>query len=77
MDGDTIFFGFFAALAIVLIILGSIVIGSSDKITDSTAKKNSKSSGTGVLVIGLIFAAGSAFKLLHEMYGGSGTSYYF
>lgn len=54
---------FFLALSIVLIVFGSIVLNASNEIQDSTKKTNTKNSGIGVLVIGLIFFIGSAVFL--------------
>jgi len=76
MQTSTLVSGFFLALALVLVILGGIVTGSASKVSDDTAHKNIKNSGTGVLVIGLIFLVGSAYSLYSEYSSGSKTMYF-
>jgi succinate dehydrogenase/fumarate reductase cytochrome b subunit len=67
-------------LAITLIILGSIVMGSADK-TDETSKNNTKRSGTGVLIIGIIFLLATIIPIFHLFkgisYSPSGAFFYF
>jgi hypothetical protein len=67
--------GFFLALSVVLIILGGIVSGSAKK-SDNTSQTNVKNSGTGVLVIGILFLCASAGSLFH-LFGGTSKLYYF
>ena len=57
---ENILYYFFFALSIVLIILGSIITGKARSDQDDI-----KHSGTGVLVLGLIFLVCSGFALLH------------
>lgn len=66
-------------LSVVLIVLGGVVTGSSDK-GDETSKQNVKRSGMGVLVIGLIFLLGTAIPIYHISKGisyTSGATFYF
>jgi len=57
---------FCLALSIVLIILGSIIVGSVNKSNPSTKDTNIKNSGMGVLVIGLIFFLYGAYYIYQE-----------
>lgn len=66
-------------LAIVLTILGSIVTSLAGK-TDETSKNNVKRSGTGVLIIGIIFLLATIIPIYHLSKGISyspGAFFYF
>ncbi len=73
---ENLIYGFFLALAIVLVILGSISLSAAGK-SDSTNKTNAKNSSTGVLVIGLIFLLGSVYMLYDNYKDGKLTLYYY
>ena len=76
---------FLFLLSIVLIILGSIVMSGANKCTsDQSNKDNIRKSGTGVLVIGIIFllvSSGMLYKSHGHMLGSLASSktgsYYF
>jgi hypothetical protein len=55
-----------------LIILGGIVMGSAEK-TDEMSKTNTKRSGTGVLIIGIIFLLATIIPIFHLFKGISYT----
>jgi len=73
---STLMYGFFLALAIVLIILGGVISGSASKTSDETAKRNIKNSSTGIITIGVIFFIGSSVGLYLE-YNSAPKSLYF
>jgi len=63
------------ALSIVLVILGSILLGTAGK-NSPTATQNAKNSATGVLIIGLIMLFYSGYQY-YSSYGGGFSSYYY
>ena len=82
----TVVYVFLLLLSIVLIVLGSIVMSGANKCSsDQSNKDNIKKSGTGILVIGILFllvSAGMLYKshghaLKSAVMSGSSGSYYF
>jgi uncharacterized membrane protein len=64
-------------LSLVLIILGSIVSASANK-TDQQSRNNVKNSGTGVLIIGVIFFIATIIPIYDLVKGvGMKSTYYF
>ena len=63
-------------LALVLIILGSIVASSANK-TDQQSKNNVKNSGTGILIIGVIFFVATIIPIYDLAKGVSFKSAYY
>ena len=63
-------------LSLVLIILGSIVSASANK-TDQQSRNNVKNSGTGVLIIGVIFFIATVIPIYDLVKGASMKSTYY
>ena len=83
MNTETYFTGFLLILSIALIILGGVIRGSADKLTDSTQKKDIQRSSMIIIFMGIIFllVSGAALYTSFTKGGTSGapssTFYYY